>query len=102
MQDELKNLVFHHFEEREYWPLKELNYHCRQPEVRPTLSCSLRSWFLVSDSGTLMNVFLVRWLVLQSFLKEVLKEICEYNRKGPNKSCYELKPQYKDGVSSHT
>uniref|UniRef100_K3X0Z8 Uncharacterized protein n=1 Tax=Globisporangium ultimum (strain ATCC 200006 / CBS 805.95 / DAOM BR144) TaxID=431595 RepID=K3X0Z8_GLOUD len=66
-KDELKNLVFHHFEEREYWPLKELNYHCRQPE---------------------------------SFLKEVLKEICVYHRKGPNKSCYELKPQYKDGVSS--
>ncbi|RMX67942.1 hypothetical protein DD238_000570 [Peronospora effusa] len=67
-KDELKNLVFHHFEEREYWPLKELNYHCRQSE---------------------------------SFLKEVLKEICVYHRKGPNKSCYELKPQYKDGVSSH-
>uniref|UniRef100_M4BT53 Uncharacterized protein n=1 Tax=Hyaloperonospora arabidopsidis (strain Emoy2) TaxID=559515 RepID=M4BT53_HYAAE len=66
-EDELKNLVFHHFEEREYWPLKELNFHCRQPE---------------------------------SFLKEVLKEICIYHRKGPNKSCYELKPQYKDGVSS--
>ncbi|DAZ97085.1 TPA: hypothetical protein N0F65_001269 [Lagenidium giganteum] len=63
-KDELKNLVFHHFEEREFWPLKELNYHCRQPE---------------------------------SFLKEVLKEICVYHRKGPNKSCYELKPQYKDG-----
>ncbi|GAB9468476.1 hypothetical protein Gpo141_00005792 [Globisporangium polare] len=66
-KDELKNLVFHHFEERDYWPLKELNYHCRQPE---------------------------------SFLKEVLKEICVYHRKGPNKSCYELKPQYKDGVST--
>ena len=38
--------------------------------------------------------------VRQSFLKEVLKEICIYHRKGPNKSCYELKPQYKDGVSS--
>ncbi|TYZ60797.1 hypothetical protein PybrP1_004632 [[Pythium] brassicae (nom. inval.)] len=32
-----------------------------------------------------------------SFLKEVLKEICDYHRKGPNKSCYELKAQYKDG-----
>ncbi|GLE01970.1 hypothetical protein PINS_up010808 [Pythium insidiosum] len=66
-KDELKNLVFHHFEEREFWPLKELNYHCRQPE---------------------------------SFLKEILKEICVYHRKGPNKSCYELKPQYKSGVAS--
>nr|CCA13952.1 conserved hypothetical protein [Albugo laibachii Nc14] len=65
-KDELKDLVFHHFDERDFWPLKELNSHCRQPE---------------------------------SFLKEVLKEICVYHRKGPNKSCYELKPQYKDGVS---
>ncbi|TMW56969.1 hypothetical protein Poli38472_002894 [Pythium oligandrum] len=62
-KDELKNLVFHYFEEREYWPLKELNYHCRQPE---------------------------------SFLKEILKDICIYHRKGPNKSCYELKPEYKN------
>ncbi|KAL4115308.1 hypothetical protein PRIC2_013472 [Phytophthora ramorum] len=52
-KDELKNLVFHHFEERDYWPLKELNYHCRQPE---------------------------------SFLKEVLKEICVYHRKGPTRA----------------
>ena len=58
----LKNLVFHYFEEREFWPLKELNSHCKQPE---------------------------------GVLKEILKEICIYHRKGLNKSCYELKSQYK-------
>lgn len=96
VQDELKNLVFHHFEEREYWPLKELNYHCRQPEVRRGLLCSVGFVFSIN-----MLIALSCYLVLQSFLKEVLKEICVYHRKGPNKSCYELKPQYKDGVSSN-
>lgn len=96
MQDELKNLVFHHFEEREYWPLKELNFHCRQPEV-------YRFW-LDGHYCTLVSILMHSALpvfLLQSFLKEVLKEICIYHRKGPNKSCYELKPQYKDGVSSN-
>ncbi|KAI9913350.1 hypothetical protein PsorP6_006689 [Peronosclerospora sorghi] len=35
----------------------------------------------------------------ESFMKRVLKEICVYHRKDPNTSCYELNPQYKDGVS---
>lgn len=80
--------MFHHFEEREYWPLKELNFHCRQPEVR--------SHEILNDVGAVLT----HVLLLQAFLKEVLKEICVYHRKGPNKSCYELKPQYKDGVST--
>ncbi|KAI9919661.1 hypothetical protein PsorP6_017760 [Peronosclerospora sorghi] len=31
---DLKSLVFHHFEEREFSPLMELNYNCRLPEMR--------------------------------------------------------------------
>lgn len=61
-KEEVKNLIFHHFEEREFWPLKELNTHVRQPD---------------------------------GYLKEVMKELCVYHRKGLYKSCYELKPQYK-------
>ena len=64
-KEELKNVIFHHFEERDFWALKELNSHVHQPE---------------------------------GFLKEMLKEICIYHRKGLNKSCYELKPQYKHAV----
>ncbi|EQC39285.1 hypothetical protein SDRG_03488 [Saprolegnia diclina VS20] len=62
-REALKNQIFHYFEQREYWPLKELNAHCRQPEA---------------------------------YLKEILKEICVYHKKGPNKSCYELQPHFKE------
>eukprot|EP01098_Paradermamoeba_levis_P006473 TRINITY_DN2682_c0_g1_i2.p1 TRINITY_DN2682_c0_g1~~TRINITY_DN2682_c0_g1_i2.p1 ORF type:complete len:316 (-),score=121.13 TRINITY_DN2682_c0_g1_i2:161-1108(-) len=31
----------------------------------------------------------------QAYLKEVLGELCIFNKKGPNKSLYELKPEYK-------
>ncbi|ETV74573.1 hypothetical protein H257_10719 [Aphanomyces astaci] len=61
-RDALKNEIFKQFEKRDYWPLKELNLHCRQPEA---------------------------------YLKEILREICIYHKKGPNKSCYELQPHLK-------
>ena len=47
--DELKNLVFHHFEEREFWPLKELNAHCRQPEVSAAVMSLLFFLFSCRD-----------------------------------------------------
>lgn len=88
--------MFHHFEEREFWPLKELNFHCRQPEVGcRVVSQQSNAWrrtVLMRNCSVLVRA--------QSFLKEVLKEICVYHRKGPNKSCYELKAQYKDSVST--
>jgi len=33
--------------------------------------------------------------VLQTFLKEVLKEICNYNMKAPHKNMWELKEEYR-------
>ncbi|OQS04720.1 hypothetical protein THRCLA_03057 [Thraustotheca clavata] len=65
-REALKNQIFHCFERQEYWTLKDLNAHCRQPEA---------------------------------YLKEILKEICNYRKKAPNKSCYELLPHYKDQKS---
>ncbi|RHY34395.1 hypothetical protein DYB32_000970 [Aphanomyces invadans] len=61
-REALKNEIFKQFEKRDFWPLKELNLHCRQPEA---------------------------------YLKEILREICIYHKKGPNKSCYELQPHLK-------
>ncbi|KAF0695359.1 Aste57867_13793 [Aphanomyces stellatus] len=61
-RDALKNEIFKQFEKRDFWPLKELNLHCRQPEA---------------------------------YLKEILREICVYHKKGPNKSCYELQSHLK-------
>lgn len=34
-------------------------------------------------------------LPLQPYLKEILKEICNYNAKNPHKSTWELKPEYR-------
>jgi transcription initiation factor TFIIF subunit beta len=31
----------------------------------------------------------------EAYLKEVLADLCVYNKRGPNKSTYELKPEYK-------
>lgn len=32
---------------------------------------------------------------LQQFLKEILNELCVYNKRGTNQGTYELKPEYK-------
>ncbi len=35
------------------------------------------------------------FVYLQTFLKEILKEICIYNMKAPHKNMWELKPEYR-------
>lgn len=40
------------------------------------------------------------WLIgfligTQQFLKEILNELCVYNKRGANQGTYELKPEYK-------
>ena len=35
---------------------------------------------------------------LQQFLKEILNELCVYNKRGANQGTYELKPEYKKSV----
>lgn len=37
-------------------------------------------------------------LFLQQFLKEILNELCVYNKRGTNQGTYELKPEYKKSV----
>jgi len=37
----------------------------------------------------------VELCVSQTFLKEVLKEICNYNMKAPHKNMWELKEEYR-------
>ncbi|MCI25694.1 transcription initiation factor IIF subunit beta-like, partial [Trifolium medium] len=32
------------------------------------------------------------------FLKEILNELCVYNKRGANQGTYELKPEYKKSV----
>lgn len=35
---------------------------------------------------------------LHQFLKEILNELCMYNKRGTNRGTYELKPEYKKTV----
>lgn len=37
-------------------------------------------------------------LSFQQFLKEILNELCVYNKRGTNQGTYELKPEYKKSV----
>lgn len=37
-------------------------------------------------------------MMLQQFLKEILNELCVYNKRGTNQGTYELKPEYKKSV----
>lgn len=32
---------------------------------------------------------------MQAFLKEILNDLCIYNKRGANQGTYELKPEYK-------
>lgn len=40
----------------------------------------------------------VFYVSLQQFLKEILNELCVYNKRGSNQGTYELKPEYKKSV----
>ncbi|KAK3422344.1 general transcription factor IIF subunit 2 [Eucalyptus grandis] len=38
----------------------------------------------------------------EQFLKDILKDLCVYNNKGPNQGTYELKPEYKKSTGEPT
>jgi transcription initiation factor TFIIF subunit beta len=35
---------------------------------------------------------------MQQFLKEIMNDLCVYNKRGPNQGTHELKPEYKKSV----
>jgi hypothetical protein len=35
---------------------------------------------------------------MQQFLKEILNDLCVYNKRGPNQGTHELKPEYKEST----
>lgn len=44
----------------------------------------------------------ILYFFLQQFLKEILNELCVYNKRGTNQGTYELKPEYKKSVEDST
>ena len=45
-------------------------------------------------------IFIILFCV-QQFLKEILNELCVYNKRGTNQGTYELKPEYKKAVDNN-
>ncbi|XWS41409.1 hypothetical protein CRYUN_Cryun17cG0079600 [Craigia yunnanensis] len=112
---ELEDIMFKLFERQPNWALKQLVQETDQPAVSLSLFlissspyvylpvrvlslCPLTTgydlWFIM-----VFHVFEVFALLsLQQFLKEILNELCVYNKRGTNQGTYELKPEYKKSV----
>lgn len=56
-----------------------------------------RSCFCLIDNFKLFSSNML-YLFFQQFLKEILNELCVYNKRGTNQGTYELKPEYKKSV----
>ncbi|RWW11246.1 hypothetical protein GW17_00025156 [Ensete ventricosum] len=98
---ELENIIFKLFERQPNWALKQLVQETDQPEVCASTQtlCFYSTMKLIM---TLSSYGLVRLLStdlfnfsLQQFLKEILNDLCVYNKRGPNQGTHELKPEYK-------
>ncbi|KAG8493680.1 hypothetical protein CXB51_011760 [Gossypium anomalum] len=75
---ELEDIMFKLFERQPNWTLKQLVQETDQPAHLARI-CVFESSFCT----------------LQQFLKEILNELCVYNKRGANQGTYELKPEYK-------
>ncbi|KAL6620514.1 hypothetical protein ACP70R_035653 [Stipagrostis hirtigluma subsp. patula] len=77
---ELENIIFKLFERQPNWSLKALVQETDQPEGRSLRWGSSPSYPLPAN---------------RQFLKEILNDLCMYNKRGPNQGTHELKPEYK-------
>lgn len=46
----------------------------------------------------ILSIIILCCSIFQQFLKEILNELCVYNKRGSNQGTYELKPEYKKSV----
>jgi transcription initiation factor TFIIF subunit beta len=98
---ELQNILFKLFERQPNWSLKQLMQETDQPEVFSSLPLVLpkRSISFITITkylilkSLLINCFC--WISVQQFLKEMLNNLCVYNKRGPNQGTHELKLEYK-------
>jgi hypothetical protein len=50
--------------------------------------------------ASLTNCLHLVWS-MQQFLKEILNDLCVYNKRGPNQGTHELKPEYKKSTEDN-
>lgn len=63
--------------------------------IEKMIFCSLLFFFFVSTWLVFACLKVFSVLSSQQFLKEILNELCVYNKRGANQGTYELKPEYK-------
>lgn len=84
-------MLFAAFEKHQYYNIKDLVKITNQPVVR-TIEIK-KNIFYVHD-GAAFDAILSLSLP-QTYLKEILKELCVYNLKNPHKNMWELKSEYR-------
>lgn len=97
-RDIVKNTLFASFERHQYYNIKDLERITKQPVVN-WLNSRYSSADTVASSS---NPFSFSFSHFQPYLKEILKEICNYNAKNPHKNMWELKPEFRHYNSSTT
>lgn len=98
------NLIFSSFKTHEFYTFKDLVHKTSQPPVSVTytmpshgtyLTC-VRSHVLFALFSSLPpNTLLHSLISLQTYLKEILREVCLYNTRAPHKNMWQLKPEYR-------
>lgn len=75
------DLIFTAFQQHEYYNFKDLVQKTQQPVV----------------SGYIPPQFLpyLSPSFLQSYLREILKEVCDYSVKAPHRNMWHLKPEFR-------
>nr|CAD7195563.1 unnamed protein product [Timema douglasi] len=98
-KDAVLEMLFAAFEKHQYYNLKDLVRITRQPVVNwKQLMMSSDLWSNTSVQISLKylgNISRIRFDGCMTYLKEILKEVCNYNIKNPYKNTWELKPEYR-------
>lgn len=86
------DLLFNAFQHHQYYTFKDLVNITKQPPVWTPLLSIL---FLPFSCFKVYLLPMFAFSLPQVYLKELLKELCDYNMKAPHKHMWELKSEYK-------
>ena len=106
------DLIFSAFQQHEYYNFKDLVQKTQQPVVCVCVCACVRACMCVytfhCDHSILVTLgsflvlsastcFLMKFLSLsmQSYLREILREVCQYSVKAPHRNMWHLKPEYR-------
>lgn len=89
-KQQVLDMLFSAFEKHQYYNIKDLVDITKQPVVRPLGSIST-----LTKNKTKLLLERFSHPFSQIYLKEILRDIGNYNVKGTHKNTWELKPEYR-------